>query len=194
LFAVARGPAVAFLASVIAGAGWTVAVATLNVSAQIELPDWGRGRGLAMFVAVFFGAMAARRALWGPPRRTGGLPAAQFIAAAGLVAAIPLTWRWKLGTGANVDLTPSMHWPDPIVTHDVERHEGPVLVTVEYRIDPRDRDQFIAAMDQLGYERRRNGAYGWGVFEDSASEGRMLETFLVESWLEHLRQRERVTN
>ena len=48
-------------------------------------------------------------------------------------------------------------------------------------------------MDQLGYQRRRNGAYGWGVFEDSASEGRMVETFLVESWLEHLRQRERVT-
>ena len=78
------------------------------------------------------------------------------------------------------------------MTHDVERHEGPVLVTVEYRIDPRDRAQFLAAMDQLGYERRRNGACGWGVFEDSASEG-MLETFLVESWLEHLRQRERVT-
>jgi hypothetical protein len=48
-------------------------------------------------------------------------------------------------------------------------------------------------MDQLGCERRRNGAYGWGVFEDSASEGRMLETFLVESWLEHLRQGERAT-
>jgi hypothetical protein len=122
-----------------------------------------------------------------------GLQAAQFIAAAGAAAAIPLTWRWKLGTGAGVDLTPSMHWPDPIVTHEVERHEGPVLVTVEYRIAPRDRGQFLAAMDQLGYERRRNGAYGWGVFEDSASEGRMLETFLVESWVEHLRQHERVT-
>jgi hypothetical protein len=48
-------------------------------------------------------------------------------------------------------------------------------------------------MDELGYERRRSGAYGWGVFEDSASEGRMVETFLVESWLEHLRQHERVT-
>ena len=194
LFGVARGPALALLASVIAGAGWTVAVATLNVSAQIALPDWVRGRGLAMFVTVFFGAMAAGSAIWGQAASMVGLPGAQFIAAAGLLAAIPLTWRWKLGTGANVDLTPSMHWPDPIVTHDVERHEGPVLVTVEYRINPRDRDQFLAAMDQLGYERRRNGAYGWGVFEDSASEGRMLETFLVESWLEHLRQRERVTN
>jgi MFS family permease len=193
LFAVARGPAMALLASVVAGAAWTVAVATLNVSAQVALPDWVRGRGLAMFVTVFMGAMAAGSAIWGQAGSMVGLQAAQFIAAAGAVAAIPLTWRWKLGTGADVDLTPSMHWPDPVVTHDVERHEGPVLVTVEYRIDPRDRERFVAAMDQLGYERRRNGAYGWGVFEDSASEGRMLETFLVESWLEHLRQHERVT-
>jgi MFS family permease len=194
LFALARGPAMALLASIIAGAAWTVAVATLNVSAQIALPDWVRGRGLAMFVTVFFGAMAAGSAIWGQAASTLGLQAAQFIAAAGLVVAIPLTWRWKVGTGAGVDLTPSMHWPEPTVTHDVARHEGPVLVTAEYRIDPRERGRFLAAMDELGYERRRNGAYGWGVFEDSASEGRMLETFLVESWIEHLRQHERVTN
>jgi hypothetical protein len=32
------------------------------------------------------------------------------------------------------------------------------------------------------------------VFEDAAEEGRILETFLIESWMEHLRQHERVTN
>ena len=32
------------------------------------------------------------------------------------------------------------------------------------------------------------------MFEDAAEHGRFLETFLVESWLEHLRQHERVTN
>jgi transmembrane secretion effector len=34
----------------------------------------------------------------------------------------------------------------------------------------------------------------WIVFEDVAEPGRMVETFLVESWLDHLRQHERVTN
>jgi Transmembrane secretion effector len=63
-----------------------VAVATLNVSAQIALPDWVRGRGLAMFVTVFFGAMAAGSAVWGQAASMVGLEAAQFIAAAGLVA------------------------------------------------------------------------------------------------------------
>jgi hypothetical protein len=51
-----------------------------------------------------------------------------------------------------------------------------------------------AALEKLARERRRDGAYAWGVFEDAAAEGRMVETFLVESWLEHLRQHERVTN
>ena len=42
-------------------------------------------------------------------------------------------------------------------------------------------------------ERRRDGAYAWRVFEDIAEEGRFVETFLVDSWVEHLRQHERVT-
>ena len=68
------------------------------------------------------------------------------------------------------------------------------MVMIEYRIDPKTRDRFLAALEKLAQERRRDGAYAWGVFEDAAKEGRMVETFLVESWLEHLRQHERVTN
>ena len=69
-----------------------------------------------------------------------------------------------------------------------------MLVTVEYRIDPAARTPFLAALDRLGEERRRDGAYRWGVFADAADPSRFVETFLVESWLEHLRQHERVTN
>ena len=69
-----------------------------------------------------------------------------------------------------------------------------MLITVEYRIDPKEREPFLAALEKLGHERRRDGAYAWGIFEDTAIEGRFLETFLVKSWLEHLRQHERVTN
>ena len=113
--------------------------------------------------------------------------------AAGALLAIPLTWRWKLQTGTGIDLTPSMHWPAPIVTHEIEHDRGPVLVTVEYRIDPKNRDAFLDSLERVANERRRDGAYAWCVFEDAAQEGRMVETFLVESWLEHLRQHERVT-
>jgi MFS family permease len=193
LFGVASDPATALLASVIAGFSWIAVLSALNVSAQVALPEWVRGRGLSLFVTVLFGAMTVGSVIWGKLAGMVGLPAAHFVAAAGALLAMLATWRWKLQTGA-IDLTPSMHWPAPIATHGVEQDQGPVLVTVEYRIDPKDRDAFLAALERLAQERRRDGAYAWGVFEDAAEEGWMVETFWVESWLEHLRQHERVTN
>src|SRR5262249_34930396 len=131
---------------------------------------------------------------WGQVAALLGLPLAHFIAAAGALLAIPLTWRWHLQTGADVDLTPSMHWPAPIVSRKLEQDRGPVLVTVEYRIDPAHRRRFLTALAGVGEERRRDGAYRWGVYEDAADPARFVETFLVESWIEHMRQHERVTN
>jgi quinol monooxygenase YgiN len=173
---------------------WIAVLATLNVSVQVSLPDWVRGRGLAMFVTAFFGAMTAGSALWGKLASELGLPTAHFIAAAGALGGIALTWRWKLQGGAEMDLAPSMHWPAPILTIETDAGRGPVLVTVEYRIDPQRRDAFLAAIRDLGRQRRRDGAYAWDVFEDAAEKGRFLETFMVASWLEHLRQHQRITN
>ena len=68
-----------------------------------------------------------------------------------------------------------------------------MLVTVEYHIDPKNRAAFLRALGRYAQERRRDGAYQWGLFEDPAQEGRFVETFLTDSWLEHLRSHERVT-
>ena len=193
LFAIARHPATAIVASFIAGASWIAAVASLNVSAQVALPEWVRGRGLAMYVTVMFGALSIGSAVWGQVAVMAGVPAALLLAAAGAAIAIPLTLRWKLQTGANVDFSPSMHWPDPVTTHAIEPDRGPVLVTVEYRIDPKNRSAFLHALGQNSRERRRDGAYDWGIFEDPADDGRFVETFLTDSWLEHMRLHRRVT-
>jgi predicted MFS family arabinose efflux permease len=195
LFGLVRQPAVAFLASALAGASWIAVLANLNVSAQVALPNWVRGRGLALFVTVFFGTMTLGSAVWGALASALGLPIAHFIAAAGALLAVPLTWGMKLQTGAGVDLAPSMHWPAPVVTGTFEGDRGPVLVTVEYQLGAeKNRAALLSALGTLSQERRRDGAYDWGVFEDSADGLQILETFLVESWLEHLRQHERVTN
>jgi predicted MFS family arabinose efflux permease/quinol monooxygenase YgiN len=193
LYGLAREPAIALVASVFAGASWIAALAILSVSAQVALPDWVRGRGLALYTMVFFGCLTLGSAVWGEVASFVGLPTAHFLAAGGAVLAIPLTWRWKLQTAAGMDLTPSMHWP-AVTALDIAQDRGPVLVTVEYRIRPQDRDAFLAAIAKLEHGRRRDGAYAWGIFEDAAEPGRMVETFLVESWMEHLRQHERVTH
>ena len=194
LFGLSHEPITAVAASLIAGMCWIAVLANLNVSAQVALPDWVRGRGLAMYVTVFFGTMTLGSALWGEVASLSGLPMTHFIAAAGALAAVPLTAHWKLQTAAGLDLTPSMHWPEPAVIGTVENDEGPVMVTVEYRIDPKRRDDFLSAVEKIEYERKRDGAYAWGIFQDTADTGRFVETFFVESWIEHLRQHHRVTN
>ena len=67
------------------------------------------------------------------------------------------------------------------------------LLNVEYRIDPERSLEFTKAMQALSVSRRRDGAICWGWFYDTADPSRYLETFVVESWAEHLRQHERVT-
>src|SRR5947199_7905164 len=44
---------------------------------------------------------------------------------------------------------------EPVVTHGVPHDAGPVMVTVEYHIDRKDRQAFLVALDGLATERRR---------------------------------------
>ena len=193
VFALVREPVAAAAASVLAGASWIAVLANLNVSAQVALPEWVRARGLSIFIAVFFGSMTAGSVLWGQVAALFGIPAALLSAAALALIAIVVSRPFKLQQGLDLDLSPSMHWPEPVVAEPVEPDRGPVMVTIEYRIDPATADEFVAAMEALSRGRKRDGAFAWGLFEDAAEPGRYLEYFLVESWLEHLRQHERVT-
>ncbi len=193
LFGLAQEAATALLACLIAGASWIAVLASLNVSAQVALPEWVRGRGLAVYVTVFFGTMTVGSALWGFAADRIGLPPAHFAAAAGALLAMVATRRWKLHSGPQADLTPSMHWPEPVLAGGVEGDAGPVLVTVEYHVSAENRAALLSALARLARERRRDGAYAWEVFQDTAHPERILETFLVDSWVEHLRQHQRVT-
>jgi quinol monooxygenase YgiN len=106
---------------------------------------------------------------------------------------VPLTWRFSLGDEPGADLSPSLHWPAPIVTEPPAAHHGPVLVTVEYDVDPTEAEAFADAMSEIERARRRNGAVSWGLFNDTAEPRRWLEFFVDESWVEHLRHHDRVT-
>ncbi len=194
LYGLSRNPWTAIAASVIAGMSWIAVLATINVSAQVALPEWVRGRGLAVFVTVQFGALALGSILWGHVAALTGLPVAHYLAAAAMILAIPALRRWKLQTGASVDLTPSMHWPVPVLSPELEGDRGPVLITIEYRIPLAHRSDFLDAVTAMAGIRRRDGAYDWDVYEDAADPGRFVETYLVDSWMEHLRQHDRVTN
>ena len=121
LFGLARDPVVAGAAALIAGAAWTIVLAGLYVSAQIALPDWVRGRGLAIFLTVIFGSVTFGSAVWGQVAARAGLEAALFAAAAGALLAIPLSWRWKLRSGEEAVLFASAAGEEPTARREVAR-------------------------------------------------------------------------
>jgi hypothetical protein len=182
------------IAMVFSGLAWITVLSSLQVAAQLALPDWVRSRGLAVFMATFMGSMAFGSLLWGSVAQHTSITTALVVAAMGAVVTIALTWRWKLGTIEDIDLTPSMHWPSPATHQGVTPDRGPVMVTIAYQVEDTKTDEFLTVVRDLGKRRKRDGAFLWGVMEDTGIQNRFVEYFMVESWLEHLRQHERVTN
>lgn len=174
------------------GAAWIVALTTLNGVAQAILPNWVRGRALAVYLTVFNGAMTAGSLGWGAVAEAAGIRGTLLIGAAALLVAGLLMHRIKLPAG-EADLAPSNHWPEPLTAAAIENDRGPVLILIEYRVPAADRDAFLRAINALSIERRRDGAYGWGITEDTADPDKLVEWFMVSSWAEHLRQHRRVS-
>jgi MFS family permease len=187
-------PILAGLALMVGGSAWLSTMANLNTTAQTVLPAWVRARGLSLYVLTFQTCIAAGSAVWGFAAEGLSVRIALILAAAWLVAGLGAIRRWPLADGEGSDLTPSPGYlPDPAVADEPDAEEGPVLVMLEYRIDPENSQEFDLAIVKLGRIRRRDGASRWGVFRDVADPGRRLETFLVESWAEHMRQHARFT-
>jgi MFS family permease len=181
------------LTLLLTGACWLTVLSSLNTSAQRLAPAWVRARTLGVFQLVMQGGLAAGSLAWGVLTAAADVGTALTIAAAGLVAGVGLARRWPLGHAEHSDLTPAGVWSDPQLAIEPRPDDGPVLITVEYEIDPADAERFVPAMEALGRIRRRDGAYRWGMYADLEEPGRYLETFVVDSWSEHLRQHGRLT-
>jgi MFS family permease len=185
---------VAVPAMAIAGMAWIVTANSLTLAAQMALPNWVRARGMSIYQMALMGGSAAGAALWGQVAHLSSVPAG--IVAASLVGCVLLllTWRRTVEGGEDEDLSPvpaSGSAPSPFVEPQPE--EGPVMVTVEYQIDPARADDFKAVMQETRRARLRQGALSWGLFRDSTTPGRYIEYFLDETWVEHLRRLERFT-
>jgi len=181
------------LAMIMLGASWISAQSTLQVTAQMSLPSWVRARGLAVFIGTFMGIMAIGAVGWGQVAKYSSLSMALTIAAGlGAVGAI-LTWPLSLEKITRRDPTPAKPLPMPNVTIPTEHDQGPVLVKIDYLIDPEQAEDFLDAMQAVRKVRLRNGSSAWGVFQDTTDEQKFIEIFVDESWVDHLRQHHRIT-
>jgi hypothetical protein len=178
----------------VGGAAWVIFISLINALVQNLAPDWVRARVLAIFILVYQGSFALGSAVWGAVAQRAGIRVALVCAGVGTIGSVVFVLFAKLPE-STADLSPWNHWRMPVVvrepTKDLRR--GPVLVTVEYTVNPEREADFMEAIHQYARIRRRDGAYRWGIFRDTELADCYLEIFLVNSWAEHLRQHERQT-
>jgi MFS family permease len=176
------------------GFAWTSAMSTLNLAVQVSVPAWVQARALGAYQMIFAGGMALGGVIWGFIAEHASTPKSLMCASVGLALTLPLSLRFHVLRGVQPDLSPHRYsLPAPKLASEREDSDGPVRVSIDYSIDPRDYAAFTKAIHQLRDVRLRDGAIRWGVYQDASDPGHLNETFVTESWLEYLRQRERFT-
>jgi MFS family permease len=184
---------IALPAIVVLGMAWISTANSLTLAAQVALPNWVRARGMAIYQMALMGGAAAGSLIWG---QVAGYSSVRIAVSAAAVVG-PLLWlltrRLSVEGGTDPDFSPvkpSIPAPPAV---DIGPDEGPVMVTIEYQIDPADAAAFAEVMQKTRRARLRQGALSWGLFRDAAAPGRHIEYFVDESWLEHQRRLERFT-
>ncbi|MES2920786.1 MAG: MFS transporter [Verrucomicrobiota bacterium] len=178
---------------VFAGAAWMTGLNTFSVASQSAFPNWVRARSSAIYLVVMQGASAVGAIVWGQLTGHFSAPIALGVAAGGLVLSAILSRVLPISHVEKLDLSPSNHWQGHALANEPGPDDGPILVTLEYHIDPAEAVAFRAAMFHLRETRLRDGAFRCSVFVDLDDATLYRETFLVGSWAEHLRQHERAT-
>jgi len=194
VMAFVRRPSVLILFLVMGGFAWTSTMSTINASVQLSVPAWVQARALGVYQMTFMGGMALGSVLWGFIAEHSSTRISLSCAGAGLALTIPLALRFHIMRGKLPDLSPyQVDRPAPQTKHVPEMEEGPVRISVEYSVPPENQTAFIHAVHKLRDVRMRDGAIRWAIYQDVSDPALFNETFLMESWLEYLRQRERLT-
>ncbi|MBE7182204.1 MAG: MFS transporter, partial [Terriglobus roseus] len=191
-FARTTWPIILFL--IAGGFAWVCTMSSLNVSVQLNAPGWVQARALGMYQMVFQGGMALGSIVWGAIAQRTSVPTTLLTAASGMALSLPFLLRIPILKGALPDLTPyKTKRPLPALAAAPDPEDGPVRISIDYRVHPETLPAFTEAIYQLKGVRLRDGAVRWAIYRDANDPEHIIETFIMESWLEYLRSRERFT-
>ncbi|MGG5809257.1 MFS transporter [Falsiroseomonas sp. CW058] len=191
---------VAILAMLGFGFAWIAGASTLQASAQLAAPAWVRARAIGIYQLGTFGALALGTALGGWAGEVFGLSPAlgAFGLACGLGAVMVRHLSIEPPASPALPAGPPAPVPKPepaaaVLAPLLTGESGRVLEVVRYVIDPADRARFLATMAESRHVRLRAGALAWQLYEDVAHPERWVELWVVESWTDHLREADRLT-
>ena len=193
LIAVTSMPALAVLGTCCAGMSWVGVLASLSTGTQSTAPAWVRARAVAMNLVANQASLALGSIVWGAVASATNTRITLGASAATMVVLYLVSRRTKVALGTEADVAPGARLPDMTIAFEPLPDDGPVLIQIEYHIAVEHRDSFLRAARSVKRARRRNGATSWRIFRDIGEDGRYVERFVIASWAEFVRLRERMT-
>jgi len=193
LIAITRVAAIAVLGTWCAGMAWVGVLASPSAGTQSTAPAWVRARAVAINLVSMQASLALGSVAWGALASVADTRVALAVSAAVMMLLYMLNRRTRVEMGTEADVSLSTQLPDLAIAFEPLPDDGPVLIQIEYQIAPEHRKDFIRAAHAAQRTRRRNGATSWRVFRDLSEDGRFVERFIIASWAEFVRLRQRMT-
>ncbi len=166
----------------------------LNVTVQMVAPRWVTARALSLYSSSLTGGIAIGSWMWGMVADRTDVTTAFLISglAVGCTLIIGLLLPLaKSDAESGNDLVKL--GSEPEVALDVTMRSGPVLVEVEYDVDPEQARTFYAALTELEEVRKRIGGFDWSVARNIADPAIWIERYSCPTWGDYLRMRDRYT-
>lgn len=183
---------VTLVALLIFGAFWLTVATVFNITIQLSAPRWVAARAVAAYQACIAGGVAVGSWLWGVIADQTGIFEALLLSSAAVLLASLFSRRRTAhipaaGMHEEVELPPFR--PELELTD----RSGPILIELEYRVDPADAREFYRLMDRVRASRKRLGAYGWLIARDISDPWLWTEKFHWPTWIDYMRHRTRHT-
>jgi hypothetical protein len=91
------------------------------------------------------------------------------------------------------DVEPILLQNEPEVGMALTRRSGPIIIEIDYDVDPAQARDFYGAMLQVQRTRLRNGGFNWSISRDIADPAHWTERYQCPTWGDYLHMRERFT-
>jgi MFS family permease len=181
-------------AMVIAGAANMLTIALINVGVQLAVPRWVAARALAGFQASLTGGIAVGAWLWGHVAAQGSIELAYFGSGIALLLTPLIGLLMPLRHTSPTEVEMIEIDAEPEVALAITARSGPIVVEIDYEVDPAEARQFYDVMLRLQRARLRNGAFQWSLARDLANPALWTERYHLPTWLDYLRLRSRFTH
>ena len=158
-------------------------------------PRWIGARVLAIYLLILNGGLAVGSVIWGSMANTLGIQITLSVASLALGVTILAKKRYNTTLLDDLDFTPSGdHWSlPPELSIDPPQSDNQVLITIDYKIDPKLSNEFEKSVRELGRILKSEGMANWELFQDTKDIGHYIEIRIADTWTDHMRQHERVT-